>query len=204
MLSKLLLYYGCRPWKYKELLMLYHFRKEREKRAGYKGQNLEEEQYQWCAKKMNIQVDAVKRVVNQWIFQAPNPYLKSCVYPGVAEFLAALKNKGIKTAVYSDYESKTKLKHMQLQVDLEISSTDERVNSFKPNPEGLMLVLSQMNITNKANCLFLGDRDELDGQCARTLGIPFLLIHKNIAMKDLYHKLAAKITEGMYKNKRND
>ena len=93
---------------------------------------------------------------------------------------------------------------MQLQVDLEISSTDERVNSFKPNPEGLMLVLSQMNITNKANCLFLGDRDELDGQCARTLGIPFLLIHKKIAMKDLYHKLAAKITEGMYKNKRND
>ncbi|WP_316810278.1 HAD family hydrolase [Pedobacter heparinus] len=204
MLLKLLLYYMSRPWKCKELLILYHFRKEREKRAGYKGQNLEEEQYQWCAKKMNIKVDAVKPVVNQWIFNTPNQYLKKCIYPGVLDFLAALKTKGIKTAVYSDYNSKLKLAHMQIKVGLEISSTDERINSFKPNPEGLNLILTAMSLTDKTKCLYIGDRYELDGICAARTGVPFLLVNESIAIKDLYHQLAAKITKGIDKNTSDD
>lgn len=204
MLLKLLLYYTFRPWRCKELLILYHFRKEREKKAGYKGYNLEDEQYLWCARKMNIKVDAVKEVVNQWIFQAPNQYLKSCIYPGVPDFLAALKTKKIKTAVYSDYNSTAKLNHMQIKVDLEISSTDQQVNSFKPNTEGLNFILTAMDLTDKTKCLYIGDRYELDGICAKRTGIPFLLVNEKNAIKDFYHKLAMKITEGSYKNKRND
>lgn len=204
MLLKLLLYYMVRPWKYKEFLILYHFRKEREKKAGYKGQNLEEEQYQWCAKKMNIQVDVVKPVVKQWIFEAPNPHLKNCIYPGVADFLAALKTRGIKTAVYSDYNPETKMTQMQLKVDLELSSTDPRINSFKPNPDGLNFILNTMNLTDKTTCLYLGDRYELDGICSGRAGVPFLLVNEKEAIKGLYHQLKSQIIDGTYKNMDND
>lgn len=204
MLLKLILYYIVRPWKCSELLILYHFREEREKRAGYKGNNLEDRQYTWCAKKMNIKVDLVKCVVNKWIFHTPNQYLKSCRYPDVVEFLAVLKAKGIKTAVYSDYESKIKLNNMQIKVDLEICSTDQCINSFKPNPDGLEWIFSEMNLTDKTRCLYIGDRYELDGICAMRAGIPFLLVNQKDAMKDFYHKLSTKISNNAYNLIDND
>lgn len=191
MAFKLLVYYIVRPWKYKELLMIYHFRKEREKRAGYKGENLQEEQYIWCAEKMNIEVEKVIKVVDKWIFDFPNRYLSGCMYPGVAQFFTALREQGIRTAIYSDYDSGEKLKHMQLYADMEISSTDKRVNSFKPLPDGLSFILSEMGITKKDNCLYIGDRFELDGLCAEAAGVPFLLIDKKDAHKDFYIKLLA-------------
>lgn len=190
MLFKLLRYYLIRPWKYKELLIVYHFRKEREKRPGFEGKDLEEEQYLWCAEKTGQKPDEIKRVINKWIFDAPNRYLKAALYPGVTQFFNDLKDRGIKTAIYSDYNSEDKLLEMQLVVDLQISSTDKRVNSFKPIPKGLFVILSELKITNKANCLFIGDRFELDGICAENAGVPFLLVDKISADHDFYTKLS--------------
>lgn len=191
MFFKILSYYLLRPWKYKELFILYHFRKEREKRVGFSGENLQEEQYFWCSQKLNIKVEAVKVVVDRWIFTVPNESLKSCMYPGVSKFINDLKLKGVKTAIYSDYNSKNKLKKMGLDVDLEVSSTDPEVNSFKPLPKGLLMILSEMNISNKNNCLYIGDRLELDGLCAKNAGIPFLLVDKAAAPKDFYLELSS-------------
>jgi FMN phosphatase YigB (HAD superfamily) len=191
MFFKIISYYLLRPWKFKELFILYHFRKEREKRAGFTGVNLQEEQYIWCAQKLNVKIETVKDVIDKWIFTLPNDSLKSCMYPGVSKFIADLKLQGAKTAIYSDYNSKNKLKKMGLYVDLEVSSTDPEVNSFKPLPDGLLLILSEMNISNKKNCLYIGDRFELDGLCAKNAGIPFLLVDKAAAPKDFYFKLSS-------------
>ena len=193
MFFKLVLYYTLRPWRYNELFILYYFRKEREKRAGFKGTNLKEEQYRWCAEKVNVNVEVVRRVIRQWIFNKPNIYLKECMYPGISQFLDVLKKKNIKTAVYSDYDPRDKLEHMGIQVDLGISSTDESVNSFKPCPDGLYVILSEMKITNKNNCLYIGDRHELDGLCAERAEIPFLFVDKKMAVKDFYLKLSAEL-----------
>ena len=191
MVLKLLYYYGIRPWKYRDLIILYHFRKEREKRAGFEGKDLENAQYEWCAEKSNEKIDDVRKVVDKWIFNIPNRYLKSCMYPGVAQFITNLKLHGVKTAIYSDYNSKDKLAQMQLKVDLEVSSTDPGVDGFKPLPNGLLVVLSDMKITKKENCLFIGDRFELDGLCAANAGIPFLLVEKIETETDFYAKLSA-------------
>jgi len=190
MLFKLLSYYAIRPWRYKELFILYHFRKEREKRSGFEGENLDDEQYAWCAEKTGEQPAEVKRVINHWIFNAPNPYLKDAMFAGVAQFFDDLKAQGIKIAIYSDYNSEEKLRMMGLNADFEISSTDKRVNSFKPLPKGLFVVLSALNVNNKENCLFIGDRFELDGRSAEKAGIPFLLIEQNSAENGFYTKLS--------------
>lgn len=176
MLYKLLTHYFLQPWKYKELQILYHFRREREKRAGLKAPGLNEQQYEWAAEKSGQHIEKVKQTIDYWIFTAPNIYLKRCMYPGLTDFLRALENSGIKIAIYSDYNSVDKLKEMQIQTELIVSSTDKNVNSFKPSPDGLIAALSVSGITNKDNCLFIGDRFELDGLCAERADIPFLLV----------------------------
>jgi len=190
MFIKLFSYYIIRIWKYRDLLILYHFRKEREKMAGYKGKDLEEEQYTWCAKKTNEKVSRIKRVIDKWIFNAPNDYLERCMYPDVNVFLSELKNNGIKTAVYSDYNASVKLAKMKVHVDFELSSTDKRVSALKPLPDGILVILNEMEVTDKKDCLFVGDRFELDGICAENAGVPFLLIDKLTAAKDFYLKLS--------------
>lgn len=195
MLFKLLSHYLMRPWRYKELLILYHFRKEREKRIGFKGIDLEEEQYQWCANKVDQKPEVVKKVIDKWIFDIPNQYLKAALYPGVTKFFDDLKQNGIKTAIYSDYNSECKLAKMELTADLQISSTDKRVNSFKPLPAGLLVVLAELNITHKENCLFIGDRFELDGICAQNAGVPFFLVEKEKASSGLYTELSNRLIQ---------
>ena len=193
MLLALIGHYIIRPWKYYDLLILYHFRKEREKHAGYKSDNLEDAQYEWCLNKVNSSVGEVKRVIADWIFTFPNPYLSSCKYPGVAAFFEELEKKKIATAVYSDYDAAQKLQHLNLQVDLVASSTEAKINALKPLPDGLNFILSELKIQDKQKCLFIGDRFELDGACADAAGIPFLLVNKQKDGASFYEALSASL-----------
>lgn len=191
MFFALISYYLVRPWKYNDLLILYYFRKEREAHAGTEVENLEEAQYEWCAKKVDASMAEIRRVVEQWMFKFPNRYLAACSYPGLSSFFTALKKYQIATAVYSDYDAAEKLKHMNIEVDLTLSSTHPAVNALKPLPNGLNYILSEMKVKDKRNCLFIGDRSELDGSCADAAGVPFLLISKeNVSF---YEDLAVKI-----------
>lgn len=115
------------------------------------------------------------------------------MYPGVKDFIERLKSKGIKTAVYSDYDSEEKMRSMGLDVDFQISSTHPKVNSFKPLPRGLLVVLEALGVKEKDECLFIGDRQELDGVCAENAGIPFLLVDHEEASEGLYVKLSARL-----------
>ncbi len=189
MMLALFLHYCIRPWRYKELLILYHFRKEREKRHGYQSENLQTEQYLWVLPKVNLPLDTIKNVIDYWIFRYPNRYLNTCVYPGLEQFLAELKRNNIRTAIYSDYESKQKLISMNITVDLVVSSTDAYINAFKPIPIGLNYIKTELKIKS-SNCLFIGDRQELDGECAARAAIPFFLINEDHTDKQFYHMLS--------------
>lgn len=193
MITALFCYYFLRPWKYRELLIIHHFRIEREKRAGFEGENLKQQQFEWCANKLNCSVERVRLVVDKWIFEFPNKYLVNCMYPGVAETFEILKSYGILRAIYSDYDSEEKLKCMSLDAELLVSSTDTNINAMKPLPKALSYIINKFNITNKESCLFIGDRQELDGECAKLAGIQFLLIDKNKAKDNFYHILSKNI-----------
>ncbi|MEQ7799521.1 HAD family hydrolase [Pedobacter sp. ASV1-7] len=188
MMLALFFHYCIRPWRYKDLLILYHFRKEREKRHGYQSDNLQTEQYLWVLPKVNVSLYRIKKVVDYWIFSYPNKLLNACVYPGLKQFLAELKKNNIRTAIYSDYESEQKLRNMNITVDLIVSSTDVNINAFKPNPIGLNYIIAKLKIKN-SNCLFIGDRNELDGECALRAEIPFFLINDDNTNKQPFKVL---------------
>lgn len=193
MFFSIIKYYLVRPWRLNEILIIYHFRKEREKKHGFSSADLVNDQYRWCADKTNIPLDKVKKVIDKWIFDFPNQYLETAMFPDVRAFFHLIENKGILRAVYSDYDAKVKMEKMQLSADFIVSSTDVEVNAFKPLPNGINYILAKLNINNKANCLFIGDRPELDGACANNAGIPFLLVDKTNGKNNFYTLLLDKV-----------
>jgi putative hydrolase of the HAD superfamily len=188
MLIELLKYYIVRPLKLKELLILYHFRALREKMAGFEGTDLESEQYLWCAAKLEVPVEKVKSVVKKWIFEFPNPFLMECSYPGIKSLIQLLNQHRLGTAIYSDYSAVEKLKALDnLCVDLVVSSTDKQISCLKPSPKGLIFIMEKMNIIS-SECLYIGDREEIDGFCAAAARIPFINISKHNPVT-FYHQL---------------
>lgn len=189
MLFSLLSYYILRPWKFRELKILSDFRKEREKRTGDAGGGLNHAQFEWCATKGNYPLALVHRTVNYWMFTFPNKYLLDCMYPGVDSFFRILKKKGYLIAIYSDYPALAKLDAMNLKADLIVSSTDIEIDRLKPDPKAIFHIAQHFNVTTN-ECLFIGDRQELDAQCAINAGSPYLMVDKKpIDQFDFYKKL---------------
>ncbi|WP_162055636.1 HAD family hydrolase [Pontibacter pamirensis] len=190
MLRALLAYYALRPWRVKEVLILHHFRAEREKRSGSACSSLEDGQYAWCAQKGNYPLDKVRQVVGYWMFRFPNQYLQACLYPGISTLFDTLRNHNIKIAIYSDYKAHDKLKAMNLQADLVVSSTDPEVDRLKPDPKGLLYITGKLQV-DPSECLFIGDRQELDGESAIRANMPYLIVdRKPLGKFDFYQKMA--------------
>ncbi|QDA62202.1 HAD family hydrolase [Hymenobacter jejuensis] len=177
MLFALLGYYALRPWRLGEMRLLQRFRREREKHPAYAGPDVENAQYAWCAEGTSYPVAKIKRVVQQWIFDYPNQYLSDCTYPGVKEFFNALRVNHIKIGVYSDYKAHDKLRAMGLQADAVVASTDPEIDRLKPDPKGLLYLADLMRVAPE-ECLFIGDRPELDGACAERANMPYLIVEK--------------------------
>ena len=189
MLKALLIHYVFRPWRLRDLLMLQKFRSEREKRPGYSCENLENKQYEWCLYKSTYPAEKLRSVVNYWMFNYPQKHLLSCRYPGVTDLFDRIRNNGLKIAIYSDYEAESKLEAMHLKADLVISSTHPNINALKPAPKALLHIADLMNVQIH-ECLFIGDRAELDGLCAVKAGMPYLIVAKKPLKKfDFFHRL---------------
>jgi phosphoglycolate phosphatase/putative hydrolase of the HAD superfamily len=194
MLFELLRYYLMRPWRFREMLALAHFRSEREKRAGFPGPDLENAQYTWCTERGRYPAAMVRNVVGRWIFKRPLRYLNACTYPGTKDFFEALRRQGIPIAIYSDYVAHEKLKAMGLAADIVVSSTDPEVDRLKPDPKGLLYIADQLGVT-PSECLFIGDRQEMDGACALNAHMPYLIIEKKpYKIFDFYTKLTEQLT----------
>jgi FMN phosphatase YigB (HAD superfamily) len=189
MLRALVQHYSLRPWKLRELLILQQFRAQREQQTAYAGASLEIDQYEWVAKGNRFPVRQVREVVDHWMFRHPLPFLAACRFPGVSEFFTALRAHGITIGIYSDYPAHTKLAALELTADIVVSSTDSAVNRLKPNPQGLHYIMQQLGLLPE-QCLFIGDRPELDGACAEAAGMPHLIVAKQpFSAFTFYHTL---------------
>jgi phosphoglycolate phosphatase/putative hydrolase of the HAD superfamily len=175
MLRKLLLHYGVRPWFAKELKVLQSFRRQREAHAGEAGGGIDRLQYEWTAKETGVSAARVEAIVTRWMLEIPLPLLKRYRYSGVDAFLQALKEKGISAQVYSDYPYERKLEAMELVMDGGVDSTQPEVDAFKPHPKGLQYLLA-LNDVKPEFCVFIGDREERDGDCARNAGVHSIIV----------------------------
>jgi putative hydrolase of the HAD superfamily len=171
----------------RELKIISVFRKQRESHKGAQSLTLEFDQYEWCSKASGIPAERVRKVIEEYMYRFPLKYLENYMYPGVKEVFETLKDKNYKIAVYSDFPVEEKLAAMMLKADYTLYATHPSIGHFKPNKTGLLKICSELGISVEKS-IFIGDRDDTDGESARMAGMDFLLVDINEAAKGTFYK----------------
>ena len=97
------------------------------------------------------------------------------VEPWVETMLAELRQKAIKTAVYSDYGClRERLEALGFDcVWVEAVADAPNLGGLKPSQEAAMKLCAMLDV-NPTETLMVGDRDDTDGETARRCGMRFL------------------------------
>lgn len=197
MLKEILFHFALRPHKYQDLRIISTFRKLREVNFDKPTDNLMEDEYLWTAEALGCEQQAVRRTIEEWIYNRPLKYMMDCRQIGIADFMEFLHSKNFKTGVFSDYPAKAKLEALNLKVQHIVCASDKDVNQLKPDPKGLQLICQRMGETPET-CLFIGDRMERDGDCAQRLGMPFLILKEEENSKDDFFRSYSELL-GLFK-----
>lgn len=151
------------------------FRKVRSRISLVDLKQIENLQYSLTAQRIGLHSSDIKKTINTWIYEKPLRFIPKCKYPHLDEFISDINKNGLKIGFFSDYPAKKKLKVLGVESDAIVCSTDKDVDRFKPHPKGLFVASQRLNV-NISDCIFIGDRQEKDGLCARRAGIPFINI----------------------------
>jgi FMN phosphatase YigB (HAD superfamily) len=183
------------PAKFADLKIVWDFRKIRERNRHQETSLLDAAQYNWGAQASGVSSLRVRQAVQEWLYERPLPYLARCRYGGVKELFDLLRKRGIAIGIFSDYPADAKLKALGLAADAVVAATQPEVSRLKPNPRGLLITATKLDIPKEAclfigdelitatkldipkeACLFIGDEDDKDGECARRAGMPWVIL----------------------------
>ncbi len=178
MICDFLKYFIWHPHRVKELKIIRDFRKSREINHRENVENLEAMQYIWAARTSNVSPERVREVISKWMFERPLKYLRLCRRSGVKELFSYLQENNLLIGIFSDYPVSEKIKALELFFNMDVCATDKNINRLKPDPKGLLALSKKMDVPVES-CLFIGDRDEKDGECARRAGMPYLILDPN-------------------------
>jgi FMN phosphatase YigB (HAD superfamily) len=119
-----------------------------------------------------VHSDVVAGCVRRWMEEEPLSLLSRCVYPGTLDMLKACRAKGLRLAALSDYPADEKLRAMGMAglFDVVLCAQAPDVNAFKPNPRGLLVALDRLGV-GADECLYVGDRADVDAPAAAAAGI---------------------------------
>ena len=160
---------------YQTLSVLRHYRKIREELAIHPLKNISGTSLVLTALKQGCSPERVRAAVQQWMYDQPRKYLLRYRHPGIKALIRFLTENEILTAVFSDYPAEGKLDALDLKFSLVVSGEDPAVDRLKPDPAGLLLCAKRLGIC-PGDCLYIGDREDKDGECARRAGMSYMLL----------------------------
>ncbi len=116
--------------------------------------------------------DVVAARVTRWMEEEPLDVLPRCAHSGLVEFLHACRARGVRLAALSDYPAEAKLQSLGIGdlFDLVLSAQSPEIDVFKPHPRGLQVAVNRMGVL-RHECLYVGDRADVDAAAARAAGI---------------------------------
>jgi len=162
----------CRlPWR--DLRTLRMFRRERDRLALAGADNIGRRQFEHVAAAAGRPPSEVEAIVTQWIYREPLSFVSRYTFPDVSRFITSLKDRGIRTGVFSDYPATDKLDALGIAVEVVRDATEPDVGRLKPRPDGFIRVAHLLDVRPE-RCLIIGDRDDRDGEAARRGGFMFL------------------------------
>lgn len=146
---------------------------------GYADSPLDRVQFNVPAQQLCTAVEPFEELIRYWMMEHPLPFLRAARHPGVVEVLERLTAKGLRLGVFSDYPVKEKLKALELDsfFDVQYSATDEPINAFKPHPRGFLAGCEALG-WGPEHVMYVGDRDDVDGEGARAAGMRCLILDR--------------------------
>ena len=155
------------------------FRRVREelRERGRPDESLDRLQYAELALRTGDDPAELERTVTRWMHHKPLRHLERCRRQGLVELLGDLAAGGLELGVFSDYPADAKL--IALGVDeafgLKLCATDPEVNAFKPHTRGFLRACEVWGLAPE-EVLYVGDRDDVDGEGARAAGMPVVIL----------------------------
>ena len=165
MALRLSAYYFLRPWRLSELLLIREYRAAREKFFLP-----DEENFGRLDRKYKLPSE---KIINEWMIERALPAVRRWRRKKILSAIDEHRRAGDPAIVYSDYPVEKKLRSMGLTVDHEFWSGDPLIDCLKPEARGLNNIIERLNLL-RAEILYVGDRDDRDGEGARRAGVAYL------------------------------
>jgi phosphoglycolate phosphatase/putative hydrolase of the HAD superfamily len=172
-------YYSTHLWRMKELVYLYKFRKLREEDKYKKMTMLELEDI--VAEMEGTDRDKVERCIDFWMLEFPLNFIKRCIYPEIKTFINELKLQGKEIYIYSDYPADKKINALGISYTDIFSAEDAPINELKPSKKAMEYILERIGYPAK-DVLYVGDREEKDGQSAKLVYMDYCDIKRLITL----------------------
>jgi HAD superfamily hydrolase (TIGR01549 family) len=187
MVARLLRAYAARPLTALRTMRVLHAYRQaqellRDATASWPATtSLAEAQILLASKRAKVDRDVVAECVARWMEQEPLSLLARAIQPELSQFLGVCKSRGLRLGVLSDYPADAKVDALCLNgiFDVVLSAQSPGVDIFKPHPRGLKLVMKQLQVT-AAECLYVGDRAEIDGAVAAAAGVPCVILTSRV------------------------
>jgi putative hydrolase of the HAD superfamily len=124
-----------------------------------------------------LRPEQAAEVIAHWMEDASLEVLARCLRPGVVDLLETARNRGIRLGLLSDYPATRKLLAMGLDAYFSVVFTaqDVGVGVFKPSPNGLRLILSDLGVEPE-RAVYIGDRPSVDGETAQRAGVAGVIL----------------------------
>ncbi len=141
------------------------------------GGNVASRQIELAAKRTGQPKQQVVATVRRWMEEEPLAVVRRARLPGAMKFCQWARSAGVRLAVVSDYPARKKLEVLELApyIPVVVSAQDPDVDSFKPNPAGLLKALSLLAVAPH-EAVFVGDRMDVDMAAAAAGGVPGVLL----------------------------
>ena len=164
-------YYFLRPARLKEIFILRDWRRLREERFCADKKNFYELQLAEVSRRYNLPATAVEKILRAWLIERPLKILRFCTRKKLLDAAKAQQLRGVKMIVYSDNPVREKLRAIDFAPDAAFSA--DEIFCMKPDAHGLKKILATFKL-KPAEILYIGDRDDRDGICAKTAGTDYL------------------------------
>jgi HAD superfamily hydrolase (TIGR01549 family) len=132
-----------------------------------------------AAHNARIPADQLALLIHEWFELAPLALLRNAMRPGLPALLEGAQAQGMRLGVLSDYPPDRKLTAMGIReaFDVVVAAQDQQVGCFKPEPRGLLSIMEQWGL-GALDCVYVGDRADVDVEAARRAGVRCVIIGK--------------------------
>ncbi len=115
--------------------------------------------------------------IESWMQLYPLDLIRKAAYRDLVPLLVKAKGAGLHLGVFSDYPAEQKLRALGIDhyFSTVLSAEDPRVQVLKPNPRGILTVVSDLGV-QPFETAYIGDRPDVDALAAKNAGVRCFII----------------------------